>query len=131
MLLLARLLEGGNQVTPSPFFKSAWCWKPWGCSSGSGKLAIAGNPVPGGAAADGGGCPGLTADADGPNGAAPELVALFGLTMFGLLLWSTIFGYVVAAGSHRRPEPDAMTMPTDPSLLSLDGCSDCCCRSQP
>ena len=34
----------------------------------------------------------------------PSWWPLFGLTMFGLLLWSTIFGYVVAAGSHRRPE---------------------------
>ena len=34
----------------------------------------------------------------------PNWWPLFGLALFGLLLWSTIFGYVVAAGSHRRPE---------------------------
>jgi multicomponent Na+:H+ antiporter subunit G len=34
----------------------------------------------------------------------PQWWPLFGLAMLGVLLWSTIFGYVVAAGSHKRPE---------------------------
>jgi len=33
----------------------------------------------------------------------PDWWPLFSLAILGLLLWSTIFGYVVAAGTHRRP----------------------------
>jgi multicomponent Na+:H+ antiporter subunit G len=33
----------------------------------------------------------------------PDWWPLLSLAILGLLLWSTIFGYVVAAGTHRRP----------------------------
>jgi len=33
----------------------------------------------------------------------PDWWPLLSLAILGLLLWSTIFGYVVAAGVHRRP----------------------------
>ncbi len=33
----------------------------------------------------------------------PDWWPLISLAVLGLLLWSTIFGYVVAAGAHRRP----------------------------